>query len=548
MTQQTLFECAPIVGIGSDIRVKIGVGNNELSEPKVRRIAYRLSIKNPQRDKTFRQLCSTMKALGIEEWQAARKAAKEVAECGVNTDDFGATIRQAKLLVFGRDDYGLGTQRERTLLKRAAGIAMRLAHEPEKICAVHREGDYLVIPRGSLPWISSELKGAVYEDQRVHGAPYAYTWRGHEPRQYQNEAIGFQHHRDGIVVMPCGSGKTLTGLAGIARVGRRAVVLVPNRDIRDEWITECWDCLGLAAGQVGEGIFKPEPHVTIAINASAIRLKGAKFDQVFGSTGILVIDESHHSAAPKLRALIERVPAALRWGFTATPDREDGLGPVVQWVIGPIIYEATQQELVAQGYLMVPEVVRVESPWECPTSIDPSINWPAMVDALIRDEIRNEFVIETALQCIERHNRTLVLTVRKEHSWFLAKSLVERGVNAVSIDSDTPRSKRKHLMNEFRNGDISTVCAINIADEGLNVPALDGGLVAGPVKAKSKTIQRLGRLMRPSEGKQPELYDITDPRVPHLQRQWYARQKAYKTVLGDVKIRKGEKPCQIKTM
>lgn len=256
----------------------------------------------------------------------------------------------------------------------------------------------------------------------------------------------------------------------------------------------------------------------------------------FFADGILV-HNCHHVVADKLRALVERVPAALRWGLTATPFREDGLGKVMEWVVGPVVYDVSQRELADAGHLVLPKVRKIESGWECPEGINPSDDWNGMVAELIRDEHRNMLIGRTILSAMQKHNRILVLTVRKIHARYLAQSLTIRGQTDVrfgahAVDSDMPKRERQEKMDAFRDGAVRVVCAVNIADEGLNVPALDCVVIAGPVKAKAKSIQRLGRLMRPVEGKAPMLYDVVDGKVPHLQRQWYARRRAYKEVLG----------------
>jgi superfamily II DNA or RNA helicase len=540
--QAELFENAPLVRLGADVRVRIGDGPKELPERAARRIDIKLNFQNPARRKLWGRLVSAMRTLFRVDLPAdkredmrdtwARDAARKVGRYAGFHAEYRDVYRAVKAVVYGSAE-AKPDDADKPRIKRAVGAAMRLAREDEYVYACSREDGWLVAPRGCLPWMLRDLKGAIYNDQRTEGAAYDYKWRGPNLRPYQAEAVGFQHHRDGITVLPCGAGKTLTALAGIAKVGRRAVVLVPTKAVRNEWTTECWKCLGVAPGQVGDGRFAPEQHVTVAINATAVNLAPEKFEALFGAAGVLVVDECHHVAADKLRALVERVPAKLRWGLTATPFREDGLGQVMQWVLGPIVVESSQRELADAGHLVLPEVRKVESGWECPKDIDPAERYNDMVTALVGDKERNSLVLEVARRATAEHVRVLVLTSRTWHARHLAEELNPgKAFVATACTSDMPKRAQRDAVDVFREGDAKILCAVNIADEGLNVPALDAVVIAGPVKAKAKSIQRLGRLMRPLEGKAPVLYDVVDERVEQLKRQWWARRRAYKKVLG----------------
>jgi superfamily II DNA or RNA helicase len=227
------------------------------------------------------------------------------------------------------------------------------------------------------------------------------------------------------------------------------------------------------------------------------------------------------------RSVLSAFAGKHRYGFTATPDRVDGLGPLLGLCIGPVLFEVSHEELVRGGYLIIPRIVPVETGIACE-----SASHAKMVSALIKHPARNRLIVDLAAGEAKRGRSVLVLSARVDHCRHLAKLLNEAGVNAEELTGKTSKAKRAEMLSRFREGTLPVVCATSLADEGLDVSRLERLVLATPARAEGRTIQRLGRLMRPHPGKEtPVLYDLVD-KPPMARRQFGAHKRAYIKVVG----------------
>ena len=127
----------------------------------------------------------------------------------------------------------------------------------------------------------------------------------------------------------------------------------------------------------------------------------------------------------------------------------------------------------------------------------------------------------------------MVLSGRVEHCEVLADAVRARGVTAAALTGKVGREQRKALLDDAREGRLQVLMATSLADEGLDLPRLSRVFLAFPGRSRGRTIQRLGRLMRPHPSKQSAvLFDFVDTRVPILRRHHLERRKLYSEVLG----------------
>ena len=246
----------------------------------------------------------------------------------------------------------------------------------------------------------------------------------------------------------------------------------------------------------------------------------------FFAEGILV-HNCHHVSAPSYRNALLRLPAMYRFGITATPDRADGLGKLVELAIGPIVFRIEAKDLVKAGHLVLPriETIRTEC---CPQTDD----FATLITELTSDVERNALIVRLARREADAGSSVLILTGRVDHADLLARKCLAFGAPAAALTSKTPKKQRESTLDRFRSGDIRIVCATTLADEGLDITRLARLILATPATAHGRTMQRLGRLMRPHPGKgQPVLFDIVDDH-PMAERQYRERLCAYRTVLG----------------
>jgi superfamily II DNA or RNA helicase len=413
---------------------------------------------------------------------------------------------------------------------------------PETIeCIAQDETGWVRIPRGAVGLLRERLHGigqeVDFEDRRVCFSdpavllpPLGPVQQAHL-RSYQREAVSAMQRRiQGTILSPCGSGKTQMGVAAIGMIRQPALVLVHTHDLAEQWRERISMILGQTTGLIAGGESRLEP-VTVATVQTLSRMQPPALEELGQRFGCVVLDECHHLPSNTFRYVIAHLPGRYRFGLTATPEREDGLTPLLELCIGPQLFEIDQDRLVELGYLERPEVRYIES------SFAFDYNGPedhhVLMAALVEDEQRNQLIIDQVLADARAGHTVLVLTGRVNHCEHLAARIAVAGVKAGFLTGSVGKHERRALLEAFREGSLPVLVASTVADEGLDVPRLDRIVLAYPGRAKGRLTQRLGRLMRPHPGKAaPVLYDVVDPNVPPLARQWRERKRIYLELTG----------------
>ena len=294
-------------------------------------------------------------------------------------------------------------------------------------------------------------------------------------RPYQQEAVeSFWHGGSGVVVLPCGAGKTLVGAAAMATAGATTLVLVTNTVSARQWRDELLRRTSLTEDEIGEysGAKKEVRPVTIATyQVLTTRRKG-----VYGHLelldardwGLIVYDEVHLLPAPIFR-LTADLQARRRLGLTATLIREDGREGDVFSLIGPKRYDAPWKDIEAQGWI---------APAEC---IEVRVTLP-----------EGERLAYATAEPDERY-RLAACTRGKTR-------LVERLVAPV-IKGDTPVKERERLFAAFRAGEERLLVVSKVANFSVDLPSAALAVqVSGSFGSRQEEAQRLGRLLRPKTG------------------------------------------------
>ncbi|WP_428262467.1 DEAD/DEAH box helicase [Haliangium sp.] len=402
-------------------------------------------------------------------------------------------------------------------------------------CIRQDDAGWVHIPRGAVTLLREHVRAAGgrldFDDRRrVHRSELGIR---HEVclRPYQRTAVSaMQRHVQGTILSPCGSGKTQVGVAAIAAIDQPALVLVHTHDLAAQWRERIALLLGRVAGFVAGRTANVQP-ITVAMVQTLARMDPSTLAELGARFGCVVVDEAHHSPSSTFRSVLAHLPGKYRFGLTATPEREDGLTPLLELCIGPTLFEIEQDELVRLGYLERPEVRFLRSQFTFDYAGPEDHH--ALMDALVTDPGRNRLIVEQAAADACGGHTVLVLTGRVAHCQHLAERLQSAGVEAGCLTGEVAKSERRRLLDAFRQGALPVLVASTVADEGLDVPRLDRIVLAYPGRAKGRVTQRVGRLMRPHPGKdRPVLYDVVDPFVPPLLRQWQARRRLYRELAG----------------
>ena len=397
---------------------------------------------------------------------------------------------------------------------------------------MEQENGTLRLPRGSLPGLVTPtedepaplLGGATLVDETVFpslsaGAPRL-TLDG-SLRDYQAQAVeAMVAAREGVIVAPTGSGKTLIALGLIVRLQSPTLILVHTKILLRQTVERIRAFLGVDAGVIGDGKWELS-DLTVATVQS---LRTPEVGELFERFGLVVLDEAHHCPAYSFRTVLARFAARYRVGLTATPERKDRLHPILFDVVGPVVDRVEKLALEESRSILKPELVALETGF----GFFYRRNYATMIRSLTRNEARNTIVLEAIVA--HRQRRSLVTTERILHAEVLAERLRDATGEAVGlVHGKIPREQVEATLAELASGELRLIVATTaLIGEGFDLPDLDTLFVTVPHGNPGKTQQLLGRILRPAPDKAtPLVVDFIDARVPMLRNQWRRRKKVY---------------------
>tara|TARA_B100000475_G_scaffold198574_1_gene179355 strand:- start:4185 stop:5453 length:1269 start_codon:yes stop_codon:yes gene_type:complete len=317
--------------------------------------------------------------------------------------------------------------------------------------------------------------------------------------------------KGGMVVLPCGYGKTVCALFIASQMKRRTLVLVHKAFLVDQWKERAETFLpGCKVGKIQQNTVNYEADIVIGMVQSLSKREYAK--EVMSSFGFLLIDESHHMAAPVLHKALRQIPARYVVGLSATPERRDGLTSLLYWSMGSICYKidrAPEHTLVS--CMLYQGGKRKEIVYK-----DGRISMPLMLNSLVVDDDRNKIIAHRMKECYDSDRYIIVLTDRIKQLHSLYVILSKLGVPAKDIGyyiGTTSETERK----------TSSECRIilstyTMAKEGLDIPRLDTLILATP---KGDIVQASGRVQRKHpEKKTPLIIDVIDTFSVFEQLRW----------------------------
>jgi len=322
-------------------------------------------------------------------------------------------------------------------------------------------------------------------------------------RDYQQQAIdAFAAGGSGVVVLPCGAGKTLVGAGAMAAVGAKTLILVTNAVSARQWRDELLRRTTLTEDEIGEysGQSKEVRPVTIAtyqILTSRRRGQYAHLSLLDAQDwGLIVYDEVHLLPAPVFKLTAE-LQARRRIGLTATLVREDGREGDVFSLIGPKRYDAPWKDIEAQGFIAPAECfeIRVDLPES--ERFDYSV-------AEDQDRYRLAASASTkqqvARRILEKHPSESVLVIGQ---YIDQLEDFAEALDAPLITGQTPVDERERLFGEFRAGEIKLLVVSKVANFSVDLPDASVAIqISGSFGSRQEEAQRLGRLLRPKSGGQ----------------------------------------------
>ncbi|UPK74470.1 DEAD/DEAH box helicase [Nocardioidaceae bacterium SCSIO 66511] len=393
-------------------------------------------------------------------------------------------------------------------VKRHKRIAPMLGeHIDEDTVAVHpSERGQLKQALLKVGWPAEDLAG--YVDGEHHSIALAED--GWTLRPYQQEAVeSFWHGGSGVVVLPCGAGKTIVGAGAMAQAQATTLILVTNTVAARQWKDELIRRTSLTADEIGEysGTRKEIRPVTIATyQVMTTRRKGAYTHlELFDARdwGLVVYDEVHLLPAPIFRMTAD-LQARRRLGLTATLVREDGHENDVFSLIGPKRYDAPWKDIEQQGYIAPADCLEVRVTLTDGERIAYATAEPDLRYRLASSTDRKTAVVE---ELVERHqgDQTLVIGQYIDQLDELGERL-----GAPVIKGETSVKERERLFSAFRTGEISLLVVSKVANFSVDLPEASVAIqVSGAFGSRQEEAQRLGRLLRPKgDGRSAHFYAV----------------------------------------
>jgi DNA excision repair protein ERCC-3 len=358
------------------------------------------------------------------------------------------------------------------------------------------------------PLLKGEDLEIKLKDNCLSGRPFV-------PRDYQKTAAssvvgsGGPGTGYGVVVLPCGSGKTIVGMLIMSMLKTNTLILTPNVAAVHQWIEELLDKTELTRDQIAEysGDCKSVAPVTVATYQiiSWRPEKGGDFPhfRLFRERhwGLVIYDEVHLLPAPVFRVTAE-LQAIRRLGLTATLIREDGEEDAVFSLVGPKRYDVPWKDLEGKGWIA--EALCTEIRLELPENLRiPYATAPSREKYRIAAE--NPLKESIVLQLIENHGEDQILVIGQ---YLTQLNSLAKILNAPIITGKTPNAERERIYGSFKKGEVRVIVVSRVANFAIDLPDASMAIqVSGSFGSRQEEAQRLGRILRP-KGRNAWFYSL----------------------------------------
>lgn len=335
-------------------------------------------------------------------------------------------------------------------------------------------------------------------EQTLEGNPFSF-------REYQHEAIAVFHQNgrptggSGVLVLPCGAGKTVIGLGIMEAIGQQTLIVVTNITALRQWRDEFLDKTTLTSDDIGEysGEVKEIKPITITTYQILTYRKSRTDDfthlNLFHERnwGLVVYDEVHLLPAPVFRAVAD-IQSKRRLGLTATLLREDGKESDVFSLIGPKKIDIPWKTLEKQGWIAQALCIEIRIPLPEELKHEYAV---ADTKAKFRIASENDGKIDVVRELVRRHADDQVLIIGQ---YLDQLDLVMRETGAPIITGKTPSREREQIYADFKSGKIKVLIVSKVANFSVDLPDASVAIqISGTFGSRQEEAQRLGRILRP---------------------------------------------------
>lgn len=374
------------------------------------------------------------------------------------------------------------------------------------------------------------------------------------PRPYQIKAAECAiKQKRGILKICTGAGKTLIAALIIAAIGKKAILYVIGTDLLHQTHKFFEDVFQRPIGKIGDGECQIE-DITICsiwtvgkvlgINKNKIsyddeqtskekEIKEEYYDQIkkfIRSSVVNIVDEVHIAASQTVQKISSEMCGEYSIGLSASPYRDDRSDLLIEAVFGKIIVNISASELIAQGFLVKPVIKFISVPK--PKYMLEKTYREIYSTYIVRNEVRNELILKAAKSLTDQGFITLILYKEIIHGKYLYEQLIERGIKCHLLNGSNSSDVRQDVIQEVISGKCNLILASSIFDLGVDISNLSGLILAGSGKSSVRAIQRIGRVIRPSKGKDMAAIIEFDDKVKYLREHALIRRRIYESEEG----------------
>lgn len=413
---------------------------------------------------------------------------------------------------------------------------------PEKLELFSKVWGKIELPFGCLYALWDEIKKYPYtlkfnsnEDISIKNDSPTY-----ELFDYQEEAVqAILKAKGGILVSPCGSGKTVCGIEIIRRIGKKTLWLCHTGDLLTQTKKAMLEQYpNIKIGLTTQGKLEIGEDVTISTVQTLVNIDPDLYKDKFD---VIIVDECAHCAGSVTKLnmfskILSKVAARYKFGLTATPSRSDGLIKSMYVYLGCNI-DGEMKETFKVDKNQVKTIPAIHQKFSLNNGYDDfklyeicdssgMTDYNKLINSLSENTERTMKIIDNIVKCYKEGRKQVVLTLRTKHCEEITQILQDMGIKVCYIASKLSAKKRDEIISQKVEWDI-IVATYSLLKEGVNIKELDTLHLATPSKDKALVVQCAGRIERYIENKkQPIVYDYVDEDIPYCVRA-YAKRKGY---------------------
>lgn len=357
---------------------------------------------------------------------------------------------------------------------------------------------------------------------------------------YQAIAARESFGKSGVLVMPCGSGKTQTALQMTALYGKRTLWLTHTQELLNQSMDRALSCFDIEENKIGT-ITDGKVNVGEAITFATVQtMSSVDLDPYKEYWDVVIVDECHKAVGTPTNLMmfykvISQLNATIKLGLTATPKRNDGLERCMYALLGPKLYEVPESAVAANTvpinvFMKQDNSYDIDIEYIC--NPDGTINYNAVLETLCCCYERNKMIAETVNNINNSGYTCLVLSDRVEHLKNLRELVGEEYTRQLFANTASKKARqcRKECIQLLKEKKIRCLFATyQLAKEGLDIPSLDCVVFATPKKDPITIVQSCGRVGRKAPGKSfGTVIDIVDMAFPIFEGYAKKRKNIYK--------------------